>query len=100
MYELGDYAAEGHRLVGRRAREVVDLLVTVGPLGQLIGLEAREAGMPAAAVQHVETNAQAVTLLQTLIQPDDIILVKGSRGMKMDQIVTDLANLDNPRGNP
>ena len=100
MYELGHYAAEGHRLVGRRARDVVDLLITVGPLGQIIGLEARDAGMPAAAVQHVETNAEAVTLLRTLSQPGDIILVKGSRGTKMDQIVADLANSHTPRGNP
>jgi UDP-N-acetylmuramoyl-tripeptide--D-alanyl-D-alanine ligase len=104
MYELGSYAEEGHRLVGRRARDVLDLLVTVGPLGRLLGLEALEAGMPADAVHMVDTNAQAAALLQSLVRPGDLVLIKGSRGMRMDEIVASIARPapaeDNPRQDP
>jgi UDP-N-acetylmuramoyl-tripeptide--D-alanyl-D-alanine ligase len=90
MYELGAYTEEGHRLVGRRAREVVELLVTVGPLGRMIGEEAREAGMAATAIHQVGTNPEAAALVRTLVEPGDVILIKGSRGLKMEQIVVDL----------
>ena len=93
MYELGSYEEEAHKLVGRRARDVADLLVTVGRLGQTIGEEALKAGMPAGSVHAVESNAQATELLLTLIEPaptGDVILVKGSRGLAMEEIVTNL----------
>jgi UDP-N-acetylmuramoyl-tripeptide--D-alanyl-D-alanine ligase len=93
MYELGIHEEEGHKLVGRRARDVVDVLVAVGPLGRIIGEEALKAGMPAQSVYLVETNAQAVDLLRDLIAPSpvgDKVLIKGSRGMEMEEIVTAL----------
>ena len=93
MYELGSYEEEAHKMVGRRARDIADLLVTVGHLGQTIGEEALRAGMPAGSVHMVESNAQAIELLLTLIAPapsGDVILVKGSRGLAMEEIVTAL----------
>jgi UDP-N-acetylmuramoyl-tripeptide--D-alanyl-D-alanine ligase len=93
MFELGSQEDEGHRLVGRRARDAADLLVTVGPLGRTIGEEALEAGMDADSVHYVESNEQAVQLLRQLIEsaPEgDKILVKGSRGMLMEEIVAAL----------
>jgi UDP-N-acetylmuramoyl-tripeptide--D-alanyl-D-alanine ligase len=93
MYELGNYEMEGHKVVGRRARDVADVLVAVGSLGRILGEEALKAGMPAESVCLVETNAQAIACLRTLIVPGpdgDVILVKGSRGMGMEEIVTAL----------
>ena len=90
MYELGSYTEQGHRLVGRRAREVLELLVTVGPLGRVIGQEAEKTGMAGATIHHVETNAEAAALVRRLVQPGDVILIKGSRGLKMEQIVAEL----------
>jgi UDP-N-acetylmuramyl pentapeptide synthase len=65
----------------------------VGRLGQTIGEEALRAGMPADSVRMVESNAEATELLLTLIAPapsGDVILVKGSRGLAMEEIVTAL----------
>jgi UDP-N-acetylmuramoyl-tripeptide--D-alanyl-D-alanine ligase len=90
MYELGSYEEEGHRVVGRRAREVADLLVTVGPLGRVMGEEALLAGMPADRVYPLDTKAQAIELLEPLVRTGDLILVKGSRGMEMEEIVVAL----------
>jgi len=93
MYELGNYEEEGHKIVGRRACNVVDILVAVGHLGRIIGEEALKAGMPAGSVHLVQTNAAAIELLRTIVQPSpagDKILVKGSRGMAMEEIVATL----------
>jgi UDP-N-acetylmuramoyl-tripeptide--D-alanyl-D-alanine ligase len=79
--------------VGRRARDVADLLVAVGPLGRIIGEEALAAGMPGESVFLVETNAQAIDLLRSLLgsgPSGDRILVKGSRGLAMEEIVAAL----------
>jgi UDP-N-acetylmuramoyl-tripeptide--D-alanyl-D-alanine ligase len=96
MYELGDFEREGHKLVGQRAREVAKVLVAVGRLGRTIGEEALDAGMDAGSVHFAATNAEAVNLLQTIIEPDDRILIKGSRGMVMEEIVAALAETPGP----
>jgi UDP-N-acetylmuramoyl-tripeptide--D-alanyl-D-alanine ligase len=95
MYELGHYEEEGHKLVGRRARDVADLLITVGQLGRIIGDEALKAGMGTDNVHLVETNDQAIDLLRDIINAgrgDDRVLVKGSRGIQMEEIVAALTH--------
>lgn len=87
MLELGDYEDEGHRKVARRAIEVADKLITVGKLGQIIGEEALACGMSPDDVSIVLTNDEAVQVLSERIQEGDIVLVKGSRGMRMEDIV-------------
>lgn len=98
MLELGPYEQEGHRLVGRRARDVADLVVAVGPLGRTIGEEAREAGLPAEAVLFAASNAEAAKLVDGLARPGDVVLIKGSRGMKMEEIVVALSQATPERG--
>jgi UDP-N-acetylmuramoyl-tripeptide--D-alanyl-D-alanine ligase len=100
MYELGTFEEEGHRLVGGRAAQVLDLapagsvpgkLVTVGRRARWIAEEALASGMPAADVHTAETNADAIAVLQGLIQPRDVVLVKGSRAAAMESIVDALS---------
>jgi UDP-N-acetylmuramoyl-tripeptide--D-alanyl-D-alanine ligase len=90
MLELGVMEEEAHRLVGARAAEVVDLLVTVGERARWIAGEAAQAGMRADRIFEVGTNAEAIALLSTLVQPGDHVLVKGSRGVAMESIVAAL----------
>lgn len=93
MYELGAYEEEGHKAVGRRARDIADILVAVGRLGRIIGEEAIRAGMDRQSVYLVDTKDEAIHLLHTLIHPaavGDKILIKGSRGMAMEEIVAAL----------
>lgn len=90
MLELGSYEEKGHRLVGRRAAEIVDKLVTVGPRSRIIAEEAQALGMDEADLFAVESNQEAVKVLQHLIASGDLILIKGSRGMKMEEIVAKL----------
>ena len=92
MLELGAYQEEGHRKVGRRAAEVVEKLVAVGELGALIGQEAIAVGMPEDDVYFADDNAEAVRILSELVEPGDLVLIKGSRGMRMDEIVAELGD--------
>jgi UDP-N-acetylmuramoyl-tripeptide--D-alanyl-D-alanine ligase len=90
MLELGSYQEEGHRKVGRRAAEIVDKLVTVGELSTTMGNEAIAAGMDDSDVLFARNNEDAVSLLLDLATSDDLILIKGSRGMHMEDIVVEL----------
>ena len=90
MRELGSHEEEGHREVGRHAAQVVNKLVAVGRLGRLIGEEAITAGMSPTKVAFAEDNAQAIAQLKPMLQPGDHVLIKGSRGMYMEEIVEGL----------
>jgi UDP-N-acetylmuramoyl-tripeptide--D-alanyl-D-alanine ligase len=90
MLELGSYEDEGHRKVGRRAAEVVDKLVTVGELGAVIGREAIAVGMNESDVFFAQDNDEAVESLRNLVTSGDLVLIKGSRGMHMEDIVAKL----------
>ncbi len=91
MLELGYDEETAHTLVGHRAREVAQILVTVGRRGRLIGEAAESAGLPPDRIYRLAGNAEAIGLLRPLIQAGDIILVKGSRGMYMEEIVAALS---------
>ena len=90
MLELGPYEAIGHEMVGARAAEVVDELVTVGELGHLIAAAARQAGLKDEHITETGSTQEAVELLRPRLVERDIVLVKGSHGMRMDRIVADL----------
>lgn len=91
MLELGAYTQEGHEKVGMRALEVADILVTVGGLGRIIGETAVRWGMPPENVHILDSNQGAIDLLETVVSKGDVILVKGSRGVRMEEIVHGLS---------
>ncbi len=90
MLELGTYEIEGHRLVGGRAGAVVDLLITVGPRARIIAQEAMAVGLPPHRVWTCDSNPEAVEILRQILEPGDVVLVKGSRGLHMEEIVNAL----------
>ena len=91
MRELGTFTTEGHKQVGVHAAGVIDLLVTVGALGRLIADEARRAGLPSRAVYATDDFETAVQILKEMAQPQDLLLVKGSRAVGMDRIVPEIS---------
>lgn len=93
MLELGDYEEAGHLKVGCRAASVVQELVTVGDLAQTIARGAELCGLDPAHIHTTAESAAAIALLCELLQPQDVILVKGSRAMKMESIVAALIAL-------
>ena len=87
MLEMGEYAEEGHRLVGEYAyKNGPDILVAVGKDSRFIALEAKGRGMASDCVHYFETKEEAAVLLDNIIKKGDVILVKGSRGMKMEKL--------------
>jgi len=80
MLELGPDASRFHAEIGTYASGRADLLVTVGPLARAMG-EAFEG-----QTQHAETAAEAARLVPDLLQPGDVVLVKGSRGVALEQV--------------
>jgi UDP-N-acetylmuramoyl-tripeptide--D-alanyl-D-alanine ligase len=91
MLELGSYEEEGHRKVGLRVIDSVDVLITVGNLGRIIGEEAQRWGLPKSAVHMLDDNSQAIDLLEGIVKAGDVILVKGSRALHMEDVVMALA---------
>jgi UDP-N-acetylmuramoyl-tripeptide--D-alanyl-D-alanine ligase len=94
MLELGEVEREGHQVVGGRAAQVVDVLIAVGARGRWIGEAARDAGLSAEQVFLAEGNVQAVEMLRMVMCAGDLILVKGSRGARMEEIVAAVARPD------
>ncbi len=90
MLELGEEEEKGHRLVGARAAETADILITVGPRAHWIAEQARRQGLASDHVYETENADAAIALARSLIQPGDFILIKGSRAMHMDTIVAQL----------
>ncbi|QUH20953.1 UDP-N-acetylmuramoyl-tripeptide--D-alanyl-D-alanine ligase [Alkaliphilus sp. B6464] len=88
MFEMGSFAEEGHRSVGEYlARKKIDILITVGDMADWIGLEAKEHGLDERKIFSVPNNTEAINILEKHINENDAILVKGSRGMTMEEIV-------------
>jgi len=88
MLELGPTELDLHRDVGRFAAGAgLSLLVCFGTRARALGEGAQEAGLAAGSVEYVESDPQeAVRLVQSRARPEDVVLVKGSRGMKMERI--------------
>jgi UDP-N-acetylmuramoyl-tripeptide--D-alanyl-D-alanine ligase len=99
MRELGEYEEKGHRMVGLRVIDSVDVLITVGKLARIIGQEALRWGMSPANVHMVDENPQASELLKQIVAPGDVILVKGSRAVHLEDVVEALTRpLQNDEG--
>ncbi len=88
MLELGETGPARHREIGRNAARLgIDHVITVGPLAEQIAAEAAASGMPKARAVHAGTTGRAAELLRELAKPGDTVLIKGSRGMKMESIL-------------
>lgn len=88
MLELGATGAELHREAGRQIAKLgVDLLIGVRGLAQEIVAGAREDGMNAESAIFCETPNEAADVLTREARAGDLILIKGSRGVKTEIVV-------------
>ena len=92
MRELGAASAEAHAALGRAAAEAgVRRLVCVGTEARATARSAVAAGMPQSAVSAYATAAEAAGVAADLVRSGDVVLVKGSRAMRMEQVAEALA---------
>jgi UDP-N-acetylmuramoyl-tripeptide--D-alanyl-D-alanine ligase len=101
MLELGPNEESAHRQVGAHAAAIVDGLVVRGPRAAWIAEGAAQAGLPQKRIEHTMTNHDAALAALSLLRvpvssgsrhdpPTSSILVKGSRGMEMEDVVAEL----------
>ena len=83
MLEMGEYGPAAHLEVGRYARDKADILIGVGELGWSICQGYENAG----TVYQVTDALAAGVCLKEIIQPADIILIKGSRGVGLERVI-------------
>ena len=81
MRELGSYEREGHWKTGAYAKEKGVELLAVGQLGELMAQGYGEGAVRA------QDNREAAAWLLERLRPGDLVLVKGSRGMRTEEIV-------------
>ncbi len=92
MLELGKHSAEAHRKVGERAAACADMLITVGFRARVMGEAALDAGMPEGNIREYELDesARAGKELELELREGDLVLVKGSQGMRMERTVHEI----------
>ena len=91
MYELGENSDASHHEAGMRAAGACDLLFAVGGnSARILTAGALDAGMAPPFVHHLAGADDATRVLRDLLQPGDVVLVKGSRGVGLDRTVTAL----------
>ena len=90
MLELGEYCETGHQEIGELAAKSVDLLFTYGKRGKFISEQAKKSGMKENQIFHFDDLDDLNKLLKNTIKSTDAILVKGSRAMKMENVVKEI----------
>jgi UDP-N-acetylmuramoyl-tripeptide--D-alanyl-D-alanine ligase len=85
MLELGRYSVAEHERIGH-----INVLITVGKRARAIADAARVDGMSDDSIYQFDTAIEAVVTLENLLQEGDVVLVKGSQGMRMERIVRPL----------
>jgi UDP-N-acetylmuramoyl-tripeptide--D-alanyl-D-alanine ligase len=91
MLELGEREEEFHKMIGETiARSGFKGLITFGPLSRHTSLRALECGMDKERVWHCSDRNEIAGILRKSMDKGDAVLVKGSRSMKMEEVIENL----------
>ncbi len=91
MLELGKWGERMHRELGKLASTSCQVLVTAGKLSQALAEEATASGMKDVFI--CQNSQEAGKKLAEIIKRDDTVLVKGSRAMRMEEVINVLSSL-------
>ena len=89
MNELGDESINAHTDVGGYAKEKIDLLIAIGKYK-----DCYRRGYTSDNIITFESKENFITNIDNIIKENDVILVKASRGMKFEEIVSSLEELE------
>lgn len=93
MLEMGDMTEELHYSVGSFIKDKkIDYLITIGKASKSIMEAVAGSSNKKIILQHFENNKDALNYIFSIIRQGDYILIKGSRGMKMEEIANDILN--------
>ncbi len=90
MLELGQFSTREHERIGAVAAGVLDILVTVGVRSRKTAEGALEHGLSEKNIYQYDDSLSAGKELQQLIKPGDVILVKGSQGVRAERVVEEI----------
>jgi UDP-N-acetylmuramoyl-tripeptide--D-alanyl-D-alanine ligase len=88
MLELGQYERQGHEMIGLRAAQVADILITLGPRARMYAESAIRAGFKPSRIVEFDAIEPIIEWLEKNLTKDDAVLLKGSRGLRMDRITS------------
>jgi len=87
MLELGKFTEEEHRAVGEKIYGIADILITVGLRAKTIAQSALGRGFLTKNVHAFDTAILAGDFLKEKVKKGDLILIKGSQGVRLERIV-------------
>jgi UDP-N-acetylmuramoyl-tripeptide--D-alanyl-D-alanine ligase len=91
MLELGAQSDPAHERAGKTVAELSpDYLITIGASGKIIAEAARQNGMNSEKIISFDTSDEARKTVQDLLQPESLVLIKGSQGKRMEKITAEI----------
>ncbi len=90
MLELGRFSAREHERIGEIVATCADALFTIGIRSQKTAEAALAHGLPETAIFQYEEAGRAGRELQAYLEPGDVVLVKGSQGMRTERVVEEV----------
>lgn len=90
MLELGKYAAQEHKRIGKLAAKTADILFAVGPRARSFAEGALQGGMSEKHIYQYDDVVRCANELERMIYKNDVILVKGSESMRMEHVVEEI----------
>ena len=85
MYELGDESEKAHFEVGKYANDKVDILIVIGEY-----IKNFKDGFNNDSIIMYNTKEECIKELENIVEKDDVVLVKASRGVKLEDVVKSL----------
>ena len=90
MLEIGKFTIQSHQKVGDQLNGVADIVITCGPRAKFIAKELLDHGFAPNKIISVSDSYEAGKELERMIEPGDLILVKGSQSMRMERVVEEI----------
>ncbi len=92
MLELGESSVSSHEEIGRLAASCVEKIYVIGEMADSVVRGALSAGIPSVSVVKASDHAELLADLFSILEKGDHILVKGSRGMRMETVAEEIRN--------
>lgn len=90
MLELGKFTTEEHKKLGVQTGRFADLIIAIGPRAKYIVEGALDSGMSEKNIIEFDDSRLAGKYLETVVRKGDIVLVKGSQGIRMERTVEEI----------
>lgn len=90
MLELGKHSQEAHEKIGVMCPKNCDILITVGDRSRTIAETAKKEGMRTDNVFVFSNSREAGKFAEQLIKPGDVVLIKGSQGLRMERATQEM----------